>query len=152
MRSARWGSPQSRQQERLYTAPSTPLPVTSVAYDQPALFALPEEAYTSSPAMREPTTFAALAQDINTNAGGNLGLRVTDAEALPVSGLAPRQTWIPGVPSSPAELAVPLSAEQQRVLDYWSRAGRRDALDQISYANYSEPQMRPRQLNLFRGR
>lgn len=152
MRGARWGSPQSRQQERLYTAPSTPLPVTSVAYDQPALFALPEEAYTSSPAMREPSTFAALAQDINTNAGGNLGLRVTDAEALPVSGLAPRQTWIPGVPSAPAELAVPLSAEQQRVLDYWSRAGRRDALDQISYANYAEPQMRPRQLNLFRGR
>ena len=152
LRSARWGSPQSRRQERLYTAPSTPLPVTSLTYDQPALFALPEEVYASSPAMREPTTFAALAQDINTSAGGNLGLRVTDAEALPVSGLAPRQAWIPGVPSAPAELAVPLSAEQQRVLDYWSRAGRRDALDQVSYANYAEPRMRPRQLNLFRGR
>lgn len=152
MRSARWGSPQSRQQERLYTAPSTPLPATAVAYDQPALFALPEETYTSSPSMREPTAFAALAQDINTNAGGNLGLGVTDAAVLPVSGLAPRQTWIPGVPSAPAELAVPLSAEQQRVVDYWSRAGRRDVSDQISYANYAEPRMRSRQLDMFRGR
>ena len=153
MRATSQSTPEWRRQRRLYSAPSVPLPpAAAVAYDQPALFALPEETYTSSPAMREPTTFAALAQDINTNAGGNLGLRVTDAEALPVSGLAPRQTWIPGVPSSPAELAAPLSAEQQRVLDYWSRAGRRDALDQISYANYAEPRMSPRQLNLFRGR
>jgi hypothetical protein len=145
MRSARFGSPQSRRQERLYTAPSTPLPVAAVAYDQPALFALPQETYVSTPVVREPVTFAALAQDIDTGAGGNLGLSVTNAEPLPVTGLAPRQTWIPGIPSSPAELAVPLSAEQQRYLAYMERAGRQAQLEEVARTAYAEPAPRTRQ-------
>jgi hypothetical protein len=152
MRATSQSTPEWRRQRRLYSAPSVPLPATTAAYTQPELFALPPDAVVSSVLDRDPVSFAALAQDINVNAGGNLGLQVSPGAELPVSGLAPRQGWIPGVPSAPAELAVPLSAEQQRVLDYWSRAGRRDALDQISYANYAEPRMRPRQLNLFRGR
>ncbi len=152
MRATSQSTPEWRRQRRLYSAPSVPLPVAAAAYAQPELFALPPDAVVPSALDRDPVSFAALAQDINVNAGGNLGFQVSPGAELPVSGLSPRQGWIPGVPSAPAELAAPLSAEQQRVLDYWSRAGRRDALDQISYANYAEPRMRPRQLNLFRGR
>jgi hypothetical protein len=70
------------------------------------------------------------------------------------SGLGPRQTWIPGVPSSPAELAVSVPADQQRVLDYWARAGQRDrtaaALEQAAAGGYyQEPGPRVRQLRLF---
>lgn len=68
---------------------------------------------------------------------------------------APRQQWIPGLPSSPAELASPVPEDQQRVLDYWSRAGQRERaaaqLGQIAQNGYYRtPGGNPRQLRLFR--
>lgn len=154
MRGARWGSPESRRQERLYTAPSVPLPVAAVAYEQPALFALPQETYTSSAVEQEPTSYRALLEDINVNTGGNRGFAVTSQE-IPITGLAPRQTWIPGIPSSPAELAVPVSAEQQRYLNYMERAGRRAELEAIAQNAYRDPAPTYEQLPLplrLRGR
>lgn len=106
------------------------------------------------------TSWGALAGDADAaQSGFGAGYSVVGdpfaAVAAADSQVVPRQQWIPGVASSPAELASPVSTEQQRVLDYWARAGQRDRatarLEQIAQGGYYRaPGGGARQLRLFR--